>query len=94
MTRLFGVRGQNITPEFLSEYSNDTRVKQFKKPVLIVHGTMDWIIPNSEGNLLYESVPTSVEKKLIMIEGAGHNDIFSFEKEYFTPLKEFIQKFK
>lgn len=66
MTKLFGVRGYNITPESLSEFSNDTRVKQFKKPVLIIHGTMDWIIPNSEGTLLYESVPEAI--KYIMMK--------------------------
>jgi hypothetical protein len=94
MTRLFGVKGPGITPEHLSKYSNDSRVKQFKKPVLAIHGTMDWIIPPSEGKLLFDSVPKNIEKKLIMIEGAGHNDIFSFNEEYVSALKTFIQKFK
>ncbi len=94
MTRLFRVNGPGITKEALEKHSNDTRVKQFKKPVLIIHGTIDWIIPCDEGQLLYDSVPEGVEKKLIMIEGAGHNDIFSYTKMYFTPLKAFIDKFK
>ena len=94
MTRLFRVRGPDITPEFLKKYSNDTRIEKFQKPTLIIHGIMDWIIPNSEANVIYDALPEGVDKKLIMIEGAGHNNIFSFQDEYFTPLKEFIQKYK
>jgi len=94
MTRLFRVGGSEITPEFLNKYSNDTRIRKFKKPVLVIHGTMDWIIPHYQGKLIYENIPEGIEKKLVLIEGAGHNNIFSFEDEYLTPLKEFINKFK
>jgi len=94
MTRLFRVSGPGITPEGLSEYSNDTRIRQFQKPVLIIHGTQDWIIPHNEGKLIYECVPDGIDKKLVLIEGAGHNDIFSFREEYTNPLREFIQKYK
>ena len=94
MTRLFGVSGPGITPEGLSEYSNDTRIRQFQKSVLIIHGTQDRIIPYNEGELIYECIPDGIEKKLVLIEGAGHNDIFSFREEYTNPLKEFIQKNK
>ena len=94
MTRLFGVRSSDITPEALSEFSNDTRIKKFQKPTLIIHGTMDWIIPCEEGKGIYNSLSESVEKKLVLIENAGHNDIFSYKDEYFTSVKEFIQKYK
>ncbi|MFX0021967.1 MAG: alpha/beta hydrolase [Candidatus Hermodarchaeota archaeon] len=94
MTRLFRISGPDVTPEGLSEYSNDTRIRKFQKPVLIIHGTNDWVIPCDEGKLIYENIPEGVDKKLVLIEGAGHNDIFSFKEEYTTPLKEFIQKNK
>ncbi|MFX1502695.1 MAG: alpha/beta hydrolase [Promethearchaeota archaeon] len=94
MTRLFRISGPGVTPEGLSNYSNDTRIRKFQKPVLIIHGTEDWIIPYDEGKLIYENIPEGVEKKLVLIEGAGHNNIFSFIEEYTTPLKEFIQKNK
>lgn len=94
MTRLFRVSGPGITPEGLSEYSNDTRIRKFQKPVLIIHGTQDWIIPHDESKLIYDCIPEEIEKKLILIEGAGHNNIFSFKEEYTTPLKDFIQKHK
>ena len=94
MTRLFRVTGQEITPEFLSKYSNDTRIRKISKPVLIIHGSTDWIIPSIQGKLIYDNVPEGIEKRLIIIEGAGHNNISSYEDEYITPLKEFIQKFR
>lgn len=94
MTRLFRISGPKISPESLKEYSNDTRVAKFKNPTLIIHGTADWIVPYEEGELIYETIPEGVYKKLISIEGAGHNNIFSFQDEYFPPLKEFVEKFK
>lgn len=94
MTRLFRVRGEGITPDGLREYSNDTRIKKFQKPTLVIHGTQDWTIPYEEGKLIYESIPKNIEKKLVLIEGAGHNNIFSFKEEYIIPLKDFIQKYK
>ncbi len=94
MTRLFRVSGPDVTPDGLSEYSNDTRIRKFRKPVLVIHGTQDWIIPYDEGKLIYECIPDGIEKKLVLIEGAGHNNIFSFGEEYTTPLKDFIQKNK
>jgi len=91
MVNLFRVSSPYLTPESLNAYSNDTRVKKFTKPTLIIHGTMDWIIPYSEAELLYKNLPTEINKQLILIEGAGHNNILSFEKEYFDPLSDFIK---
>lgn len=94
MRRLFRIKGPDITPEFLKEYSNDTRIEKFKKPVLIIHGTMDFIVPSEERKAIFETIPKGVEKKIVLIEGATHNDIFSYKEQYFMPLKEFIQKYK
>ena len=94
VTKLFRVSGDEITTDFLGEYSNDTRIRKFKKPTLVIHGTDDWIIPYYQGKLIYENLSEEIDKRLISIEGAGHNNIFSFENEYATPLKEFINKHK
>ncbi|MHA1931262.1 MAG: alpha/beta hydrolase [Promethearchaeota archaeon] len=94
MTGLFGVKDPEITPENLSKYSNDTRIRKFKNPVLVIHGTLDSIIPTYQGELIFRSVPLGVEKKLILIKGAGHNNISTYEDEYLTPLKEFINRHK
>ena len=94
ITKLFRVTSDEITTDYLSEYSNDTRIRKFKKPTLVIHGTDDWIIPYYQGKLIHENLPNEIEKFFVSIEGAGHNNIFSFEDEYTTPLKEFIHKFK
>jgi pimeloyl-ACP methyl ester carboxylesterase len=94
MTRLFRVSGPGITIEGLRAFSNDTRIIKFQKPTLVIHGKQDWIIPFDEGKLIYECIPDGVDKNLVLIEGAGHNNIFSFKEEYTMPLKEFIQKHK
>ena len=91
MVNLFRISSPILTPESLNPYSNDTRVKKFTKPTLIIHGSLDWIIPSSEANLLYQNLPDDIDKKLVLIEGAGHNNILTFEEEYFNPLSEFIK---
>lgn len=92
MNRLFNVKGPNITESTLKPYSNDTRVKKFKKPLLIIHGSNDWIIPKDQAKQLYEAAPDAIEKNIIIIEGATHNNIHSFKEEYFSNLKKFIKK--
>ncbi len=94
MTNVFRVTGPDVTPEGLKEYSNDTRIRKFQKPVLIIHGTQDFLIPYSESNSIYNNIPKGVEKELVLIEGANHNNIFLFKEEYTAPLKEFINKYK
>jgi pimeloyl-ACP methyl ester carboxylesterase len=81
-----------ITPESLIDWSNETRAAKIKKPVLIIHGTQDQVVHCQNAQILYDAIPESVEKELIYIEGAGHNDIFQYDAEYSTPLKSFIKK--
>ncbi len=94
MVNLFRVSSPRLTPKSLNKYSNDTRVKKFTVSTLIIHGTTDWIIPVSEAQLLYENLPNDINKKLVLIDNAGHNNILSFEEEYFTPLSDFIKQNK
>jgi pimeloyl-ACP methyl ester carboxylesterase len=91
MVNLFRVSSPYLTKESLSEYSNDTRVRKFTKSTLVIHGTIDYVIPVSEAELLYKNLPDNIDKNLILIEGAGHNNILSFEKEYLSPLSDFVK---
>ncbi len=92
MTRLFRIESPNLNPEVLEPFSNDFKAKFIRKPCLILHGTSDWIIPYYESKLLYNSIPSDIEKKLVLIEGAGHNDILYYKEEYFSELKKFITR--
>lgn len=90
----FGISIPTLKPQDIAPYSNDTRIQQFKYPTLIIHGTTDFIIPTSEGKLIYNNLPEWLDKKLILIDGATHNNISSFKEEYFGPLCDFVQEYK
>ncbi len=90
----FGIDVPALTPDVISPYSNDTRIRKFHYPTLIIHGTSDFIIPTSEGELIYKNLPDKVEKQLVLIEGATHNNIITFDEEYFDSLREFIGKYQ
>ncbi len=95
MTNLFGVKSKNISEDSLKEFSNDTRMQKISKPVLIIHGTNDNIIPVEEAKVIYDSIPEDVYKIKVLIQGAGHNDISSFNPvQYFSALKNFIDIYK
>jgi pimeloyl-ACP methyl ester carboxylesterase len=94
MTVIFRVDSPQLTPNSVAKYSNDVRIQKFKKPTLVIHGREDYLIPYTEGELLYQNLPESLEKKLILIEGEGHNSISINNNIYFSALKNFISKFK
>ncbi|MFX1487660.1 MAG: alpha/beta hydrolase [Promethearchaeota archaeon] len=92
-TTLFRISSNKLTPESLDKFSNDTRIRKFKKPTLVIHGTDDWIIPFHQGELIFENLSKEIDKRLVPIEGANNTNIFNFEDEYRYPLKEFINDF-
>lgn len=66
------------------------KISLFKKPVLIIHGEYDEIIPFSEGKKLFENAGTE-NKKIVKILNAGHNTIFSLGiDEYFSSMRSFL----
>lgn len=56
-------------------FQNIDRIGQMKKPLLIIHGTSDRVISHWHGNKLHELSPAE-SKRLVSVEGAGHNDLF------------------
>ncbi len=89
MKKLFLLGMVNVKEEEIYPYSNEKRIKEIEKPVLIIHGKDDQLIPYSEAEAIYNNIKG--EKKLVTIDKAGHNDISSFTNEYFNPLAEFIK---
>ncbi|MHA1791814.1 MAG: alpha/beta hydrolase [Promethearchaeota archaeon] len=94
LERLLGHLPADMTPQVTEMWSNEARLKKFKKPTLVIHGTMDMIVPFEESMIIIDAIPDDVYKKLVKIEGAGHNDIGLYDSEYFSPLATFIRKFK
>ncbi len=93
MMSLVSGRFPEINLELLNPFSNDTYLAQIKKPCLVIHGERDQIIPFSEGKYVFEAIPESVDKEFIGIPSATHNNISSFEGQYFSPIKKFIEKY-
>jgi fermentation-respiration switch protein FrsA (DUF1100 family) len=74
-----------------SSYRFDTvgTLRGFQKPVLVVHGDADTIVPYALGKELFERLDTP--KQLVTLHGADHNDLFDAAHDaYWTPLRAFI----
>jgi hypothetical protein len=71
-------------------FGNADKIKNWHKPLLIIHAQFDHIIDFSQGQLLYDICPTA-DKDLLMIPDAKHNDIFinGFDV-YLDRLKKFL----
>ena len=52
------------------------KINMVRCPVLIVHGTDDGNIPLWHGEKLYDAA--NEPKRLVTVEGAGHNDLYRF----------------
>jgi pimeloyl-ACP methyl ester carboxylesterase len=67
-----------------------TRLAPIDLPVVQIHGEWDEIIPLEYGLAFHEQLTTS-EKELVIIPGAGHNDIGWVGRElYFETLARFV----
>jgi len=69
-------------------FNNVTALDNYSGETMIIHGTSDNIIPYKLGNRLFQSLPGN--KKIISVEGAGHNDLFTYESTY-QAIKEFLK---
>lgn len=64
-------------------------LEDYAGPVTIIHGTNDTIIPFAQGQTLAER--RSASTTFVAVNGAGHNDIFSFA-EYRAALERFLDQ--
>ncbi len=68
------------------------RLAPIRLPVLHIHGEWDEIVPLQQGIAFYEELTTDA-KQLVIIPGAGHNDIGWVGRElYFEALAGFITR--
>ena len=64
-------------PSVINRYPmrSDEWITQIKRPVLVLHGDIDGVVPLSQGQRLARLQPAST---LVIVPGAGHNDIQRF----------------
>ena len=76
-----------VYPKFLLEkfskekYDNLALLRDYKGDLRIIHGARDKVIPFKHGKALFENVDIP-NKEFIVIDEAGHNDIYNFEKTW------------
>lgn len=74
-----------------AKFYNKDKIKEITIPTLIIHGELDNMIPVQAGKALYE-LSGAKNKKLVIIPGAGHNDILDTAKaQYFSAIEEFVK---
>ncbi len=73
-----------------TKYNSLERIKQLKRPLLIMHGDEDRIIPVIQGQRLFEAA--NEPKTFQALKGADHNNTYIVAGEaYFNALAKFIQ---
>lgn len=87
-----GLSIDSTTPEEEALFNNSLKIKKVRCPLLILHGGDDVLIPPAEAELNHRQAGSKV-KKLCILEGVGHNDIFMAPRGgYFGALREFFQE--
>lgn len=91
---LFRRMGISIPPEVAADdtlpLNNVRKIAHVNMPTLILHGERDTLLPLEQGQALFEAC-ASPQKQLVVINGAGHNDIQVRDIErYFSAMKDFI----
>ncbi len=81
----------------LDRYPSTDRIAHVTCPILVLHGTVDTIIPFRFAQRLFAVAPdtstSGVPKKFVPLPGADHNDIVIKAREpYRAAVKEFLDK--
>jgi pimeloyl-ACP methyl ester carboxylesterase len=66
-----------------------SRVKNIKVPVLIVHGTLDPVVPVEHGEAIY--AVANQPKSILVLNGAHHTDISElYKKDFVGAMNQFV----
>ncbi|MFC1989638.1 alpha/beta hydrolase [Chloroflexota bacterium] len=89
----FGITEKEAIFSEESLFLNKVKIKQVHKPTLIIHGEYDEVISVEEGKELYQWSGAK-DKKILIIPGAGHNDILMAKQSlYFDTVEEFTKAY-
>ena len=78
-----------LAPAFLirDPFDNLTAVRQYKGPVLVIHGNFDEVVPFSHGQALHAAAP----KGKMIVYQAGHNDCPPDWAVFWRDVEDFLQ---
>jgi len=75
LLRILGINMEVLGVKEKEGFRNIDKIRKVDKPTLIIHAEHDHIISFREGELLFDA-SANKEKRLLMIPGANHNDLF------------------
>ena len=70
------------------KFDNLSKVSDFSKPVIILQGSRDQVIPVKHGKALFDAVGSPV-KKYVLLDGGGHNNLADFG--LFPDIENFVR---
>jgi fermentation-respiration switch protein FrsA (DUF1100 family) len=70
------------------QFISRDRIGRVDEPVLIVHGTEDWVVPVGHGRRMFEAARQP--KELRVFDGSGHHDLW--EAGLWQAALEFLEK--
>jgi fermentation-respiration switch protein FrsA (DUF1100 family) len=68
---------------------SETKIRNMKMPLLMIHGKNDSIVPFHLGQKLFEAAPEP--KKFVEVPGADHNDVYlAAGQNFYSAINEFV----
>jgi pimeloyl-ACP methyl ester carboxylesterase len=93
LLRLLGIPAEALGLREEDGFKNYEKISFITKPTLLIAGQEDELIPPSESEILLQNSGAQ-RKELILVPGAGHNDIFARCGEgYFEMVARFVKPF-
>ncbi len=88
LLRIIGIDPDSLGLSEEEGFENLKKIRQFRKPTLIIHAEKDHIIPYSDGRALFDSSPVE-QKQMVTIPEANHNTIFMYGlQQYLTAIRK------
>ena len=91
LSDIAAIRFPNLPIGWLTKnrYNTISRIKYIHKPLLIIHGNLDDIVPLAHSSQIFQKA--NYPKTLKVLVGAGHNDTYSNDAlNYWNIVKHFI----
>ncbi len=76
----------------ISEVRPVDKAAKITIPTLIAHGDADKFVPTGGGRALYDSLPDGIEKKWVVVPGAGHNNVLITDFPIYATAAEWFLK--
>lgn len=71
--------------------AHEAKIRRIRLPVLIIHGEWDELVPLQQAIELHELLDRAAERELLVIPGAGHNDLLWVGlQDYFEAIQRFV----